>query len=186
MFSDSLSSSSSDESSETSSDDSSDSGTRQKPSKSVTSSNKSSTFLAKRKSDNEETTSSGRLHFETRNFRNNQVFTYINCGFLDTEHLFMLPINCLNHRNVPDVNVEIVQEFYNAYSTPKSFLVERDYDSWDPEIHGPRIYLQSYHVNALIDKFSTKKHYPLAMFRNGISKKTRSSVTGKMDDRIPS
>ena len=40
---------------ETSSDDSYDSDTSQKPAKPVTSSNKSSTYLAKRKSDNEET-----------------------------------------------------------------------------------------------------------------------------------
>ena len=49
--SDSSSFLSSDDSSETSPDDSSDSGTRQKPTKPVSSSNKSSTFPAKRKSD---------------------------------------------------------------------------------------------------------------------------------------
>ena len=55
ILSDSLSSSSSDDYSETSLDYSPDSGTRQKPTKPVTSSNKSSTFPAKRKSGNEET-----------------------------------------------------------------------------------------------------------------------------------
>ena len=55
ILSDSLSSFSSYDSSETSSDDSSDSGTKKKPTKPVTPSDKSSTFLAKRKSDNEET-----------------------------------------------------------------------------------------------------------------------------------
>ena len=55
ILSDSSSSSSSDDSSETLSDELSDSGTRQRPTKPVTSSNKSSTFPAKRKSDNEET-----------------------------------------------------------------------------------------------------------------------------------
>ena len=38
---------------------------------------------------------------------------------------------------------------------------------------------------AIIDKCGTKKHYPLEIFRNGISKKTGSSVTGKMDYGIP-
>ena len=37
-----------------------------------------------------------------------------------------------------------------------------------------------------IDKCGTLKHYPLAMNQNGIKKKTRLSVTGKMGDRIPS
>ena len=63
-----------------SSDDESNSGRRQIPSKPVTSSNKASTFLAKHKSDNEETPlkkkSSGTLHIETRNFRNNQAVAY--------------------------------------------------------------------------------------------------------------
>ena len=62
-----------------SSDDKSDSGRRQIPSKPVTSSNKTSTFPAKHKSDNEETSlkdSSGTIHIKTRNFRKNQAVTY--------------------------------------------------------------------------------------------------------------
>ena len=74
----------------------------------------------------------------------------------------MLPINWLNHRGVPDVKVEIVQILYNAFRTPKTF-VEKDLDSWDPKIHGPNNYLHSFYVAALIDKFGTTNHYPLAM-----------------------
>ena len=75
----------------------------------------------------------------------------------------MLPINWLNYRKVPDVNVDIVQNLYNAYCTPKSFFVEKYFDSWYPKIHGPHNYLQSF-----IDKYRTTKNYPLAMFLNGI------------------
>ena len=96
----------------------------------------------------------------------------------------MLPINWLNHHEFPDVNVEIALNFYNAYCTPKSFFVEKYFDSWDPKIHGTRNYLQSY-VASLIDEYYTKKHYPLSMFRNSISKKTRSSVIGMTEDGIP-
>ena len=81
--------------------------------------------------------------------------------------------------------MDIVQNFYNAYSTPKSFFVEKDFDSWDPKIRGPCNYLLSFYVAALIDICSTTKHYSLAMFQNGISIKTRSSVTVNMDDGIP-
>ena len=95
---------------------------------------------------------------------------HIKCGFLDTEHLFMIPINLLNHREVPDGNVKIVQNFYNAYSTPKSFFVEKDFDSWDPKIHGSRNYLQGFNLAALVDKFGTTKHYPLEMFQKFILK----------------
>ena len=83
---------------------------------------------------------------------------------MDYEHLFVLPSIWSNHSKVPDVNVEIVQNFYNAYSTPKPISVEKDIDSWNPKIHGPRNYLQSFYVASLIDKCGTMMHYPLAMF----------------------
>ena len=51
---------------------------------------------------------------------------------------------------------------------PKSFVVEKGFDSWDTKIHGPRNYLNIFYVVAIIDKFGTTKHYPHAMFRNDI------------------
>ena len=51
---------------------------------------------------------------------------HIKCGFFDTEILFMLPINWLNHS-------------------------EEDSDCWDPNIHSPRNYLHIFYVAALID-----------------------------------
>ena len=69
---------------------------------------------------------------------------HVKCGFLDTEHVFMLPINWLNNHEFPDVNVDIAQMFYNTYCTPKSFLAKKDFDSWDLKIHGPRKYHQSF------------------------------------------
>ena len=63
----------------------------------------------------------------------------------------MLHINWLNHTEVPDVNVEITKNFYNAYCKPKYFIVEKYFDSWDPKIHRPRNYLQSLYVDAFID-----------------------------------
>ena len=82
--------------------------------------------------------------------------------------------------------MEITQNLYNAYYTPKSFYVEKYFESWDPKIHGPRDYLQSFYVAALIDECGTNNHYPLAMFQNGIPKNTRSSYKGTMKDGTPS
>ena len=76
----------------------------------------------------------------------------------------MLTINWLNHREGTDANVEIAQNFYNAYYTSKSFFAEKDFDSWDPKIHRPCNYLQIFYVASLIDKYGTTKHYPLEMF----------------------
>ena len=90
---------------------------------------------------------------------------------MDTKYLFMRPIIWLIHREVPYVNVEIVQNFYNAYFTPKLFFVEKDFDSWYPQIHVPCNYLQSFYVAAIIDKCDTTKDDPLATFRNGTPKK---------------
>ena len=115
ISSDSSSSSSSYDLLETLSDDSSDSGTRQKPTTPVTSSNKSSTFPAKHKSYNEETPLT-QPHQDA--FTSKQEILEIikplniKCVFLDTDNLFMLPINWLKPRKVPDVNVEIAQNFY--------------------------------------------------------------------------
>ena len=88
----------SDNSLKTSSDESSDSGTRQKPTKPVTSSNKSSTFPDKHKSDNGETPLKQTHQYA---FPLKQETLEIikrlhkNCGSLDTKHLYMLPINWL-------------------------------------------------------------------------------------------
>ena len=37
---------------------------------------------------------------------------------MDNEHLLVLPINLLNHCKAPDVIVEILENFYNAFRTP--------------------------------------------------------------------
>ena len=39
-------------------------------------------------------------------------------------------------------------------------------------------------MEALIDECRTMKHYPIAMFRNGIPKNTRSYVIGKVGNGI--
>ena len=66
---------------------------------------------------------------------------HIKCGFLDTEHLFMLPNNWLEYQEYADVNVYIKQNFYNTHCTKKSCFVETDFESWDSKIHGPCNYL---------------------------------------------
>ena len=173
ISSDSSSSSTSDDLLETSLDDSSNSGTRQKPTKPVSSSNKSSTFQAKSNPDNEETPL--KQPHQDAFIPKQEILEIIKRlhkkrGFLGTEHLFMLPNNWLNQREVTDVNVDILENFYNAYGTPKYVFVKKYFDSWDPNIHGPCNYLQSFYVDAIIDKCGTTKHYPLEMYRNGISK----------------
>ena len=66
----------------------------------------------------------------------------------------------------------------------QNIFVEKYFNSWDPKIHGPCNYLQIFYVSALIDKCGPTNL--LAIFLNGISKNTILSVTGKMDNGIPS
>ena len=92
---------SSDESFETSSVESSGSRRRQITNKPVISYNKSSTFPAKHKSDNEKTPLK-QPHQDA--FKRKQETLeiikrlHINCGFLGTEHLFMLPKTWLEYQ----------------------------------------------------------------------------------------
>ena len=41
-------------------------------------------------------------------------------------------------------SVDITRNFYNSYHPQKSFFVEKYFESWDPKIHGPHNYLQSF------------------------------------------
>ena len=120
ILSDSSSSFSLDDSLKTSSDDSSDSGIRQKPTKPVTLSNKLSTFTDKQKSDNEETPLK-QPHQDafTSKQETLEIIKRLNikCGFLYTEILFMLPNNWLEYQKLSFVNVDITQNFYDAYCT---------------------------------------------------------------------
>ena len=147
-----------------------DSGRRQLPSKPVKSSNKASTFPDKNKSDNEETPLKNHQGPFTSKQETLEIIKrlHIKCCFLDTEHLYMLPKTWLEYLQYEEVDVDITENLYNAKCTPKYFFVEKDFESWDPKIHGPCNYLQSFYVAALIDECGTNNHCPLAIFRDCI------------------
>ena len=125
-------SSSSDDSLETSSVESSGSLRSKIPTKLVMLSNKSSTFPSKHKSDNEETPLK-QPHQDAFTSKQETLERikrlHIKCGFLDTEHLFMLTKTGLEYQQYKGVHMEITQNLYNAYCTPKYFLVEKDFES---------------------------------------------------------
>ena len=62
----------------------------------------------------------------------------------------------------------ILRKTFIMPTVRQKYSVEKDFDSWDPKIPGPCHYLQSFYVASPIDECGTTKHYPLAMFRNGI------------------
>ena len=55
------------------------------------------------------------------------------------------------------------------------FFVEDNLVSWHPKTHGPRNYLQSFYLDALIHKCKSKKQYPYAEIQNFTAgRRTRS------------
>ena len=64
--------------------------------------------------------------------------------------------------------------FQNASCTPIQFFVEENLVSWHPKTHGPRNYLQSFYLSALIHK-CRKKQDPYVEIRNFTAgRRTRS------------
>ena len=66
---------------------------------------------------------------------------HIKCGFLNTEHLFMLPKTWLEYLQYEEVDVEISENLYDTNCMPKYVFVEKHFESCDPKIHGPCNYL---------------------------------------------
>ena len=60
----------------------------------------------------------------------------------------------------------IRENFQNASCTPIKFFIEENLGSWHPKTHGPRNYLQSFYLAALIHKCRKKNQYPYAEIRN--------------------
>ena len=50
-------------------------------------------------------------------------------------------------------------------------FVKKYFNSWDPKTHVLCNYLQIFNVAALIDKYGTTNHYPLALFQKIIKKR---------------
>ena len=61
----------------------------------------------------------------------------------------MLPKNWLEYLQYEEVDMDIMENLYNANCT-SIFFVEKYFESWDPKIHGPSNYLHSFYVAALI------------------------------------
>ena len=95
---------------------------------------------------------------------------HIKCGFLDTENSFMSPKTWLEYQKYEDVHVAIMRNLYNSYCTPNVFLLRKISRVGIPKSTVLVVIFIFFYVAALIEEYGTKKHYPIAMFQNGISK----------------
>ena len=87
----------------------------------------------------------------------------------------MLPSRWMDLLQYDIIGDKIRVNFQNACCTPIEDFVEGNERNWHPRTHGPRNYLQSFYLAALIHKCREKIQYPYAEFRNFIgNKRTRS------------
>eukprot|EP00978_Attheya_sp_CCMP212_P038892 scaffold197238_cov26-Attheya_sp.AAC.2 len=104
---------------------------------------------------------------------------HLQLRFQDWEHMFMLPPMWLSaQKRFPfkEVRDEITDLFLSAILTSVEFFVEDDFKDWNPKIHGPRNFLQSFYIAALAYDAGSLKDYPMANKRKGVLQETRSST----------
>ena len=133
--------------------------------KTATSSNKASTFPAEHNSNNEETPLK-KNHAGPWTSRKEVLETikklHFKCGYEYYEHLYILPSIWLYLPQFEKTGEEIYEHLKTSYCTPLEFFVVKIFNIWDPEIHGPRNYLQRFYLAALIKKCGGKNHYPFS------------------------
>ena len=79
------------------------------------------------------------------------------CGGSDyIEHCYMLPSRWMDLLEYDIIGDKIGANFQNACCTPIEFFVEEKISNWHPRTHGPRNYLQSFYLAALIHKCRKK------------------------------
>ena len=91
---------------------------------------------------------------------------HIRCDGIGTfEHLYILPSIWISLLKYDIIGDAIHSNFLNACCTPIIVFVDEHLGSWHPKTHGPRNYLQSFYLAALIHKCREKNQYPYAEIR---------------------
>ena len=104
---------------------------------------------------------------------------YFMCGGKDSiEHLYILPSQWIALLKYEDFSDGIYDNFQNASCTPIKFFVEENFDSWNSKTHGPRNYLQSFYLTALIQKCGKNIH--LQIFEMLVQEKGQDHLIKKV------
>ena len=87
------------------------------------------------------------------------------CGGSDyIEHCYMLPSRWMDLLEYDIIGDAIREKVQNACCTPKDFFVEEKKGNWHPRTHGPRNYLQSFYLAAIIHKCREKINIHMLRF----------------------
>ena len=82
---------------------------------------------------------------------------HIMCGGSDNiAHCYMLPSRWMSLLEYDIIGDAICEKFQNTCCTPIEFFVEENLGNWHSKTHGPRNYLQSFYLAALIHKCGGK------------------------------
>ena len=90
---------------------------------------------------------------------------YFRCNGSDNiEQLYLLPSRWLFLLKFDNFGDAIHENFQNASCTQIKFFVEENLVSWNPKTHGPRNYLLSFYLAALIHKCGEKINIHILRF----------------------
>ena len=82
---------------------------------------------------------------------------HIRCDVIgNIEHLYIFTSRWLYLPKFDNFGDAIHEKFQNTSCTPMQFFVEENLVSWNTKTHGPRNYLQSFYLAALIHKCGKK------------------------------
>ena len=80
------------------------------------------------------------------------------------EQLYILPSRWLFLHKYEKIGDAIHEKLQNASCSPIQFFVEENLVSWHPKTHGPRNYIQSFYLAALIHKCGKKNNIHMLRF----------------------
>ena len=86
--------------------------------------------------------------------------------------------------NLKSLVTKFMKKFQNASCTPIKCFVEENLVSWHPKTHGPRNYLQSFYLAALIQKCGEKliihmQNFEIALQEKGQDHLIKKEITMK-------
>ena len=86
-------------------------------------------------------------------------------GDTNYKYLYLLPSQWIDLLKYEFIGDEFYENLQNAYCTSLKFFIEENFDIWHPKIHGPRNYIQSFYLAALIQKCREKIIIHLQIFK---------------------
>ena len=96
------------------------------------------------------------------------------------EHLYILPSKWIDLLKYESISDKIYENLQNSSCTPINYFVEENFNSWHPKTHGPRNYLQSFYLAALVQKCGKKSIIHMQSFEMIFQEKGQDHLINKV------